>query len=144
MFYSSEMTVVANLQPEQIDRVVTYTANLIQFSWTASALLLTAQGWLVSKLYFQNRNFKVWHLPVLLSCGANIVGMICLLSWYELIVAEAMKEKVDFFRPEIECWRSVYYWSLLASIILFGVGFCLWASFKSKLEKSNLSTADVK
>ena len=92
------MTVVANLQPEQIDRVVTYTANLIQFSWTASALLLTAQGWLVSKLYFQNRNFKVWHLPGLLSFGANIFGMICLLSLYELIVAEAFNAKVDFFR----------------------------------------------
>lgn len=123
-----------NFQSEQIKNAIDYTSNLIQFSWTASALLLTAQGWLISKFYLQNRTFKKWHIITLMSCVANIIGMISLLTWYESLVSEALMQKPDLFKPEIVYIRKIYYWITLISIVLFGVGFFYWASLKGKLE----------
>jgi len=126
---------MANFTPEQINRTMDYTSRIIQFSWTGSALLLTAQGWLVNKMYSNNRSFKPWHAVALISCLANILALICLLYWYKMVVEEVLKEKIDFFSSGILCWREKYFDFTLASITFFAVGFFLWTWLKSNNKK---------
>lgn len=122
---------MANYTPEQIGHVMDYTTKLIQFSWTGSALLLTAQAWLIAKLYHQSRTYKRWHAPTLISCGLTIASLISLFRWFELIVRESLKEKVDFLSSDLDFWRTAYSWSTYSGVVFFALGFLIWARMKS-------------
>lgn len=108
--------------------------ELIQFSWTVTALIFGAQGWLFLQEFKGNRVFRFKHIALSLAFIANVVAAICLFILLDLVLNESLKQSKNFVAENIKTTRTCHTYALLVTFIATTVAAFLWTVTKNQKE----------
>lgn len=107
-------------------------SQLIQFSWTLTAFIFAAQGWIFLQEFKGNRVFKRRHLFLTLAFASNVIATVAIFLLLSFVLDESLAQTKNFVADHIKLSRSIYIYTSICAFVLTALSIVAWLGNKNQ------------